>query len=78
MKKACQMLLKSGSRIAIDAKKRDVLFEGKLWRIERHIKSGNRDATLLRVYFDIDRDGNRLVVGSLGDHLPTIGTTKVS
>lgn len=59
-------------------KKRDVLFEGKLWRIERHIKSGNRDATLLRVYFDVDRDGNRLVVGSLGDHLPTIGTTKIS
>jgi len=59
-------------------RRRDVVFEGKTWRIVHHIKSGSRDATLLRIYFDVDRGGKRLIIGWLGDHLPTLGTSKNS
>lgn len=58
--------------------KRHVEFEGGSWYIGAHIKSGNRDATLLRVYFAFDRENNRLIVGHVGDHLPSIGTLKNS
>ena len=59
-------------------KKRNVYFEGKDWRIEHHIKSGNRDATLMRIYFDVDHARRRLIIGSIGDHLPNLGTLKNS
>ena len=35
-------------------------------------------ATFLRAYFDVDRDGKRLIIGWLGDHLPMLGTAKNS
>lgn len=58
--------------------KRHVEFEGRQWYIGAHIKSGNRDATLLRVYFAFDRENDRLIIGHVGDHLPSIGTLKNS
>lgn len=57
-------------------RKRNIVYDGKPWRIKHHIKCGSRDATLLRIYFDIDREGKRLIIGSIGDHLPTLGTAK--
>ena len=60
-------------------KLRDVVYDNRHWRIEHHIKNGSRDATLLRVYFDVDSEGEgRLIVGVIGEHLPTVGTARVS
>ncbi len=55
-------------------RERDFEFEGKPWRMEPHIKNGNRDATLIRIYFAIDYSfpGGRLIIGSIGDHLTTL------
>lgn len=58
--------------------KRHVEFEGRQWYIGAHIKSGNRDATLLRAYFAFDQENDRLIIGHVGDHLPSIGTLKNS
>ena len=59
-------------------RERNIVFDGKKWRIEPHIKNGNRDATLIRIYFAIDKDNMRLIIGSIGDHLPNLGTLKNS
>ena len=59
-------------------RERDLVFEGREWRIQHHVKKGSRDAVLLRVYFDIDYNNHRFVVGSIGDHLTNIGTSKNS
>ena len=60
------------------AAKRNVVFDNQSWYIGAHIKSGSRDATLLRVYFAFDRGKDRLIIGYVGDHLPSIGTLKNS
>ena len=57
---------------------RDIFYDGEEWRIEPHMKYGNKDATLLRIHFAIDRENERLIIGSIGEHLPTLGTSKHS
>ena len=55
---------------------RNFSFAGKRLRMSHHIKNGNRDATLLRIYFAVDNAENKLIIGSIGDHLPTLATSR--
>lgn len=56
--------------------RRDV-FEGTEIDFTPHVKYGT-DPRAMRVYFHVDRDRRRLVVGHCGDHLDTAGTQRMS
>ena len=45
--------------------------EGKTFMCWRHIKRGNSDKELVRIYFDFDTDRNRIVISWIGRHLRT-------
>lgn len=51
--------------------------EGREYDISPHIKFGNRKPKLLRLYFAICRDTQRLVIGHFGDHLDNYSTQKL-
>ena len=58
-------------------RERVVSFEGRQWHITHHVKYGNEDAKLIRIYFDVDHEQKRLIVGSIGEHLTTLGTSRI-
>jgi hypothetical protein len=56
--------------------KRRFVHDGKEWDMTPHVKWGNSAPKCLRVYFAVDRDQKRLIVGHCGDHLDTYGTRR--
>jgi hypothetical protein len=56
--------------------KRRFAHDGKEWDMTPHVKWGNSAPKCLRVYFAVDRDQKRLIVGHCGDHLDTYGTRR--
>jgi hypothetical protein len=48
---------------------RKLVHDGEEFDITPHIKFGTRKPKLLRLYFAICRDSQRLIVGYFGDHL---------
>ena len=55
-------------------KLRTITYEGKEISIVPHVKSGTKSPKLLRVYFFIDNENRKLVVGHCGDHLDNYST----
>lgn len=53
---------------------RQVAFEGKDFDITPHVKWGTKEPKLLRVHFAFDEERKRIVVGYVGQHLPTAST----
>ncbi|MCS1412255.1 MAG: hypothetical protein M2R45_05460 [Verrucomicrobia subdivision 3 bacterium] len=49
---------------------RQIKVEGKQYEIWHHIKWGNRERKMLRVYFDFDEEFKKIIVGYVGPHLP--------
>lgn len=48
-----------------------VSHEGKKYKLDMHIKYGNRATNLIRIYFCRDVDTGRIIVGSMPEHLAT-------
>lgn len=48
-----------------------VTHEGKKYKLDMHIKYGNRAANLIRIYFCRDVDTGKIIVGSMPEHLAT-------
>lgn len=57
---------------------RQIVFEGKCFDITPHVKWGTKEPKLLRVHFAFDEERQRIVVGHVGQHLPTAGTRKLT
>ncbi len=55
---------------------RKVTLDGREWDICAHIKHGTKPPKCLRVYFALDREGKRIIIGHCGDHLDTAGTQR--
>lgn len=53
-------------------------FDGKEYEMTPHLKYGNKLPKLLRVYFAIDNDNDRLIVGHFGEHLKNASSRKRS
>lgn len=49
-----------------------VLYDGRKFQLDKHIKYGNRAANLIRVYFCRDDKTGKIVVGSMPEHLATV------
>lgn len=49
-----------------------VTHEGKKYKLDMHIKYGNRAANLIRIYFCRDEDSEKIIVGSMPEHLATV------
>jgi hypothetical protein len=56
---------------------RQLTFEGKAFDITPHLKWGSKEPKLLRIHFAFDEDKKRIIVGFVGQHLPTAGTRKI-
>lgn len=52
-------------------------FEGREIDITPHIKFGTRPPKMFRIYFSIDRDMNRLIIGTYGPHLDNFSTQNI-
>ena len=48
-----------------------VMYDGKKYVLDMHIKYGNRAANLIRIYFSRDTDTGKIIVGSMPEHLAT-------
>ena len=75
-----ELALSEGSQTKKDArlmKLRQVFHRGKTFDITPHIKYGNKKPKLLRLYFAIDRESERLVIGQFGDHIENYTTSKI-
>ncbi len=55
--------------------KRKILHGGQEFDITPHVKYGNAEPKLLRIYFAFDEDTKKIVVGHIGKHIPN-ATTK--
>lgn len=52
-------------------------FEGKEYEMWTHLKYGNRPGKQLRIYFAIDNEKRRFIVGYIGDHMDNATTRNV-
>jgi len=57
---------------------RVLVYDGSEYRMTPHLKFGNKPPKLLRIYFAIDRENERLIVGHFGEHLDNASTRKRS
>ena len=48
--------------------------QGKTYEMWKHLKYSNRTGKQLRIYFDIDHEKRKLIVGHIGDHLDNATT----
>ena len=53
---------------------RKLSFDGKEYEMWTHLKYGNRPGKQLRIYFAIDNDKRRFIVGYIGDHMDNATT----
>ena len=49
-------------------------YQGKTYEMWKHLKYSNRTGKQLRIYFDIDHEKRKLIVGHIGDHLDNATT----
>lgn len=54
---------------------RKILHDGREYDITPHLKHGNQVPKMLRIHFDFDEVGKKIVVGYIGSHIPN-ATTK--
>ena len=59
-------------------KQRIVSWGGQAYEVSAHLKHGKAPPKLLRLHFAPIQDGERLLIGHLGDHLDTAGTRRRS
>ena len=57
---------------------RELVFEGDTIDITPHVKWGSSEPRMLRIYFAFHDVTNRIIIGHIGQHLPTAGTRKIS
>lgn len=56
---------------------RKFAFEGKEYEMWSHLKYGNRPGKQLRIYFAIDNDRRRFIVGFIGEHMDNATTRSI-
>ncbi|PWU09500.1 MAG: hypothetical protein C5B50_27365 [Verrucomicrobia bacterium] len=56
---------------------RKISHDGREYDITPHVKHGNQEPRLVRVYFAFDEIGKRIVVGHIGRHIPNYTTKKM-
>ncbi|WP_028510236.1 hypothetical protein [Ruminococcus sp. NK3A76] len=49
-----------------------VTFSGSQYTLDQHIKRGNQSEELIRIYFCWASDLNKIIIGSMPEHLPTV------
>jgi hypothetical protein len=54
---------------------RKLIHDGQEYDISPHLKHGNKEPKLVRIYFAFDEKGKKVVVGHIGKHIPN-ATTK--
>lgn len=57
---------------------RVITFEGDQYTMLKHVKFGNHKSSLFRVYFDLDPNKKRIIVGHVGNHLDVMSSRKRS
>ncbi len=50
----------------------NIKYGNDVFKLNDHLKKGNKNGDLIRVYFNWEDDRKKYVVGHIGDHLPTI------
>ncbi|MEI8290677.1 MAG: hypothetical protein WCH99_14510 [Verrucomicrobiota bacterium] len=73
-----EVAMKEGPNTKNDKKLMDLrklIHGGKEYDISPHLKHGNKEPKLVRIYFAFDEDGKKIVVGHIGRHIPN-ATTK--
>lgn len=73
-----EVAMTEGSKTKTDKKLmslRRLVHEGKEYDISPHVKHGNKEPKLVRIYFAFDEAGKRIIVGHIGRHIPN-ATTK--
>lgn len=56
---------------------RKLNYEGKDYEIWAHIKSGNVEPKLLRIYFDYDEAEKKIIIGHIGAHMKNFTSKKI-
>ena len=59
------------------AKMRKFEFEGKEYEMWAHLKYGNKPGKQLRIYFAIDHEKRRIIVGYIGEHMDNATTRTI-
>ena len=72
-----ELALSEGKQTQKDAKLmalRKLQHDGQEFDMTPHVKYGNRSPKMLRLYYAVNREGKKLIVGHFGDHLDNFTT----
>jgi hypothetical protein len=50
--------------------RRKLLHDGREYDITPHLKQGNQEPKLVRIYFAFDEEAKKIVIGHIGKHIP--------